>query len=296
MDRERLILLHHCRGVTWKVLNHFVALGSLETVFQLTSTDVMELTGMKRETSDAFIHDRDRLCSKEIQHFYHKHDIHIHTMTDEKYPPLLKQIYDPPWVLYTKGNQEVLNNPNTLGVVGTRHPTREGQLSLQRVVTPLINDGWVIVSGLAIGMDTQAHELTVRNDGSTMAVLGSGLGCVYPKQNEALALRITHKGVLVTEYPYLVQPQKWHFPQRNRIISGLSRGVLVTEAKEKSGSLITADQAMEQGRDVFALPGSLLNEYAHGTNRLIQEGAKLVLGAQDILDELTVKDWAKMEY
>ncbi|UZJ77176.1 DNA-processing protein DprA [Fictibacillus sp. KU28468] len=289
MDRERLILLHHCRGAGWKAIQSFLAFDpELKAVFQLSKKELIERFRMSHQNSNDFLEDIRKLSYRSIEQTYRKHNIKIHTYFDSHYPVPLRHIFDSPWVLYSKGNTEALSAPLAISVVGTRNPTEGGLKSLNKVLMPLLEKGWVTVSGLAAGIDTHAHELTLTQSGSTIAVLGSGIARIYPKANTALAHRITKKGLLLSEYPYDLPPRKWQFPQRNRIISGLTRGTLVVEARERSGSLITADQAMEQGREVFAVPGSILDECASGTNRLIQQGAKLVMEAEDILSELSL--------
>ncbi len=214
-----------------------------------------------------------------------KHSITAVTLFDDNYPLQLKTIYDPPWVLYGKGDWSTLNQVKMISVVGTRNPSKHGKQALQKVLEPLVKKGWIVISGLAKGIDTFAHELCIQSGSETAAVLGSGILQIYPKENIELAKKISAHGIVLSEFSPYVTPKRWHFPLRNRIISGLSKATLVAEARTKSGSLITADQALEQGRDVFAIPGSILEECANGTNFLIQNGAKLVMNADDILNE-----------
>lgn len=290
MDRERLILLHHCRGIGWKAIQSFIAFDpSLQVVFQFSKKELSERFRISPKASDECYEDIRKLSYRSIEQSYRKHNIKIHTYFDSHYPALLGNIFDPPWVLYSKGDEAALQANRSLSVVGTRNPTASGLNSLKKILDPLLQEGWQTVSGLAAGIDTHAHELTLNHSGSTIAVLGSGIRHIYPRANEHLARQITAKrGLILSEYPLYAPPRKWQFPQRNRIISGLTRGTLVVEARERSGSLITADQAMEQGREVFAVPGSILEDCAAGTNRLIQQGAKLVMDAEDILSELSL--------
>ena len=205
-----------------------------------------------------------------------------------EYPELLKGIYDAPLKLYTLGNKEILKQLN-IAIVGSRTATEYGKKIAYQISKDLSNNGINIISGLAIGIDSYAHlgALQSNSIGKTIAVLGSGLDEMYPKQNIELAKQIIKQGgCIITEYPLGTKPEKMHFPQRNRIISGLSKGVLVVEASEKSGSLITADFALEQGREVFAVPGNILNSTSAGTNNLIKQGAKLVTTYEDILVEI----------
>lgn len=212
---------------------------------------------------------------------------HILTWEDEGYPKLLAEIPDPPPVLYVRGELKP-EDGWAMAVVGTRRASTYGREVTRRLVTVLAQSGVTIVSGLARGIDAVAHQAALEAGGRTIAVLGCGIDLVYPPEHRELARRIAAQGVLVTEYPPGTPPEPGNFPPRNRIISGLSLGILITEAGRDSGALITADYAAEQGRDVFAVPGSILSAGSAGTNRLIQDGAKPVLDAADILQELNL--------
>ena len=199
------------------------------------------------------------------------------------YPIQLKNIYNPPLKLYVLGNKELLNQKG-VAIVGARDATEYGKRVALQFSKELSENGINIISGLALGIDTYAQLGALSK---TIAVLGSGLDEMYPKQNTELAKRIIRSGgCIITEYPLGTKPEKLNFPQRNRIISGLSEGVLIVEAGEKSGSLITAEFALEQGRDVFAIPGNILNTTSVGTNNLIKQGAKLVTNYSEILEEI----------
>lgn len=210
---------------------------------------------------------------------------HILTWDHPAYPPLLKNIYDPPLILFVKGKIETLMAPQ-IAVVGSRNPSHSGKETAFLLAHDLTTAGITVTSGLALGIDGAAHSGALRAKGSTVAVLGSGLECVYPLKHISLAEEIIEHGVLVSEFPPFAPPMAQNFPQRNRIISGLSMGACVVEAAMASGSLITAKFAADQGREVFAVPGSLQNPWAKGCNQLIQQGAKLVMDASDILNEL----------
>lgn len=201
------------------------------------------------------------------------------------YPELLRLIPGAPTLLYVVGNREALNLPS-LAIVGSRNPTRGGEQNAFEFSKHLGSCGFVIVSGLAQGIDTAAHDGALAGGAMTVAVLGHGIDRVYPAVNRKLAHRIAASGALVSEYPLGTAPLKAHFPQRNRLISGLSLGTLVVEAARQSGSLITARLASDQGREVFAIPGSIHNPLSCGCHRLIREGAKLVESAEDIVNEL----------
>ena len=207
---------------------------------------------------------------------------------NEFYPQQLKNIYNPPNKIYVLGNKEILKESG-IAIVGARRATEYGKKVAFKFSKELSASGINIISGLAVGIDTYAHLGTLQQEciGKTIGVLGSGLDVIYPKQNINLAKEILKRGgCIISEYPLGTKPEKIHFPQRNRIISGLSKGVLVVEASEKSGSLITADFALEQGKDVFAIPGDIWKLTSIGTNSLIKQGAKLVNDYVDILEEI----------
>jgi len=216
-----------------------------------------------------------------------RYKIRVLVCEDTDYPPRLKQIHDYPPVLYVRGSLFPGDDP-CLAAVGTRRPTIYGRQVAEEIVADLARSKIIIVSGLARGIDTLAHRAALDSGGKTIAVLASGLDIVYPAENAKLAQTIMEQGALVSEYPLGVRPKAENFPLRNRIMSGLSLGVLVVEAGERSGALITAFQAVEQNREVFAIPGSILSPASKGTNRLIQEGAKLVQNCADIIEELNL--------
>jgi DNA processing protein len=201
------------------------------------------------------------------------------------YPPLLAEISDPPKCIWTRGDRRALSGV-AVAVIGARAASREGLAAAGEIAGDLARAGVVVVSGMARGVDSAAHNAAVDCGGLTIAVLGTGIDRVYPAENDALAERIAANGLLVTEFPPGAAPEEWHFPRRNRIISGLSKAVVVVEAREKSGSLITARLAADQGRDVMAVPGTIVGGRNRGANALLRDGAKLVESAVDILQEL----------
>lgn len=207
------------------------------------------------------------------------------TLEDSDYPALLREIADPPPVLYGLGRRDLLNRPS-IAIVGSRSATPQGEQNAQAFAEALSQAGLTVVSGLALGIDASAHRGGLRGEGSTIAVVGTGLDRVYPARNKALAHDIASTGLLLSEFNLHSPSAAGHFPKRNRIISGLSRGALVAEATPDSGSLITARLALEQGREVFAIPGSIHSPQSRGCNMLIKQGAKLVETANDILEEL----------
>ncbi len=210
---------------------------------------------------------------------------HLLTLGDPGYPARLLEIADPPTVLYVRGNPDLLRQP-ALAIVGSRNATPQGMQNAEQFARHLAGQGLSIVSGLALGIDTAAHRGALAADGTTIAVIGTGADRLYPARNRELALAIADKGAIVSEFPLGSGVQAANFPRRNRIIAGLSCGVLVVEAAVESGSLITARLAGEQGRDVFAVPGSIHSPLARGCHQLIRQGAKLVETAADILDEI----------
>ncbi|MFA5960234.1 MAG: DNA-processing protein DprA [Tatlockia sp.] len=212
-------------------------------------------------------------------------DHHLLTWFDANYPPLLKEIHDPPAVLYAKGKLNSLNQP-TLAIVGTRKPSITGAETAKQFASTLSAQALTVVSGLALGIDAQAHQGCLEVNGKTIAVMGTGIDVVYPAKHRLLAQQITEFGLLLTEFPLKKSPKAGHFPRRNRIISGLSLATLVVEAAIRSGSLITARMALEQNRDVLAIPGSIHNPQARGCHYLLQQGAKLVTTCEEVLEEL----------
>lgn len=207
------------------------------------------------------------------------------TLADRRYPPQLLSIADPPALLYVKGRLELLAAPQ-LGIVGSRNATAQGIANAHHFARSLSCAGLTICSGLAQGIDAAAHDGALQGGGSTVAVIGTGADVVYPARNRSLAHRIAEAGAMVSEFPLGTAPLAHHFPRRNRIIAGLSRGILVVEAAAQSGSLITARLAGEQGRDVYAIPGSIHAPLSHGGHRLIRQGAVLVETPEDILEEM----------
>lgn len=207
------------------------------------------------------------------------------TLDDPRYPPLLREIIDPPLALHVRGDLSLAERPS-VSVVGSRRATPYGLNVAKRLAQDLVSAGVVIVSGLARGIDAAAHEAALDCGGTTIAVLGTGIDVVYPRSHKRLFRRIESEGLILTEFPPETPPLAENFPIRNRVISGLSSGTLIVEATTRSGSLITARMAAEQGREVFAVPGSIFSDRSEGTHRLIQYGAKLVHDGDDVLDEL----------
>ncbi len=217
---------------------------------------------------------------------------HILTLDDPLYPPLLKQIVAPPPILFIQGEPSCLSQPQ-IAMVGSRNASVDGLQHARQFAANFVHNDLIVTSGLALGIDGHAHDGALQAGGKTIAVLGSGLANIYPARHRGLAQRVTQSGALVSEFRPNAKPRAEHFPRRNRIISGLSLGVLVVEAAEKSGSLITARYALEQGREVFALPASINAKNASGGNHLIRHGACLVENTKDVLNEIqSLLDWS----
>ena len=234
------------------------------------------------------INQRDNKTLDGISRMLNSSSFRIITLLDDEYPDLLKQIYDPPPVLYGKGCP-IINHKPAISIVGSRRPTGYGRQMAEKLAYELAEAGVTIVSGLARGVDAMAHYGALKAKGTTVGVLGCGIDRVYPPENKKLFSSMVEKGTIITEYPPGSAPVGGNFPARNRIISGMTSGVLVIEAGERSGALITVDFALEQGRDVYALPGNINVAQSAGTNKILKEGAKLVTEVQDILEELGIQ-------
>lgn len=261
--------------------NNFLKLFSLLSSRRSTKKIWDELTPSQRKNIDP-LREWQRLKENKIA-FIQK--------TNKEYPQLLKEIPYAPFGLYLKG--KIPNGMPAIAVVGTRKVSSYGQLVTERIVRELVQYNFLIVSGLAYGVDTVAHKSVLENKGQTIAVLGSGINNVFPPINKKLAQEITKNGALVSEYALKTPALKHYFPWRNRIISGLCLATIVIEAPEKSGALITARFALEQNREIFAIPGSIFNKNSIGANNLIKQGAKLVSKVDDILEELNLSDFSK---
>lgn len=252
-----------------------------EEIYKLTKEELMNINGIGEAiANDIMISKNEEILNYHIK-YMKENNIKIININEREYPQALKEIYDPPISLYVKGNIEKLNNKN-IGIVGCRECTTYGKKSAEYFAYNLSKQNINIVSGLAKGIDSYAH-LGSLNTGNTIAVLGNGLDMIYPKENLELANEIIKRGgTIISEYPCGTKPDKMKFPARNRIISGISSGIIVIEAKEKSGTLITVDFALEQGRDVFVVPGNINSINSVGTNDLIKQGARLVTTYEDI--------------
>jgi DNA processing protein len=280
--KKRLVHLVHCKHISWKtiaaLLKEDPALSFVSSPSHSSTTDKHSLKISSAIMKSIHIDDL-------LEH-YQKDGVKIISFFDYEYPTILKSIYQPPWVLFAKGDEGLLEADFSLAVVGSREASLYGKQVIDFLFPELIKQGAVIFSGLAKGIDTYSHLSAIKHHGRTVAVIAGGFEHIYPKENKELAGKLMREQLIISEYPPGTRPEKWHFPFRNRIISGLSRGTLVIEAKRRSGSFITADFALNEGREVFAVPGSILSPSYTGTNDLIQMGAKLVKEPKDIIEEI----------
>lgn len=264
--------------------------GSLESAWHAPLSELMA-AGLDQRTIEALVTKRRALDLEAEYEQALDQGVRLVSRDDPAYPALLAQTANPPFLLYVCGTLTD-NDRWALAVVGTRQASTYGKDVTRKLVTGLVAAGITIVSGLALGIDAVAHSAALAAGGRTLAVLGSGVDQIYPLRNEQLGLAIPQQGALVSEYPLGTLPAASNFPPRNRLISGLALGVLVVEATAKSGALITANFATEQGRDVFAVPGSIFSPRSEGPNRLIRDGAALVMSVDDILDALNLQSVA----
>jgi len=277
-----------------KIRNLLSAFHSIDNIFEAGFTDLSNVEGIGASLSKKITDSKRSLLStikkyeKEFSALEAR-GIKAVNFSDETYPDLLKRIYDPPMIIYTKGEfAEKDNFP--IAIVGTREPTSYGKVQAEKFSSALAAQGITISSGLARGIDSAAHQAALKSGGRTIAILGCGIDVVYPPENKKLYEEIPQNGVLISEFPLGTKPDAQNFPSRNRIISGLSLGILVIESGAHGGALQTAAFALDQGREVFAIPGNLGIKQAEGTNTLIQKGeAKLVHSPEDILVELELK-------
>ncbi|MFA7291296.1 MAG: DNA-processing protein DprA [Rhodocyclaceae bacterium] len=277
----RLTLIPGIGGETQRKL--LAAFGLPEAIFSASRSNLRSIIGDK--ATDRLLETDNRAAVAAAQQWAEQPGQRILTLADEDYPRALFDIADPPTLLYVRGRCELLSLP-ALAIVGSRNATPQGESNARAFAAALAAEGLSIVSGLALGIDAAAHRGAIAAGGATIAVIGTGADRLYPARNHALAGEIAEKGAIVSEFPLGTPAAASNFPRRNRLISGLSRGVLVVEAAVESGSLITARMAGEQGREVFAIPGSIHSPQARGCHRLIRQGAKLVETAQDVMEEL----------
>lgn len=261
---------------------------SPKDIFNAPTKDLCSVPGIKIKTANAIHGYSDFDFGKKEVEKSENFKITFSTFWDDTYPFLLKKIFDPPALLYIKGNP-LISREDSVAVVGTRSPTPYGRSVTKKFTEYLVNKGLTIISGLARGIDTNAHKTTLKLGGRTIAVLGSGIDVIYPSENKNVADSIIESGTIISEFPFGKKPEAGNFPKRNRIISGLSHGVLVVEAGNKSGAILTALNAVDQNRDVFVIPGRISDTKSTGCNRLIKHGGMLVDSGNEIFTTIQPK-------
>ena len=275
--------LHLIPGIGSAALRSLkTAFGDGEAAWRAGESELRQMK-FKPQMLSELIEFRQKISLEKLAEELTRYDVHLLIEDDEDYPARLRQIFDPPFLLYCRGT--LCGDEPSLGVVGARSASPYGRQAAQSLSYDLAKAGLTIISGAAKGIDTQAHMGALKAKQRTIAVLGCGLDKVYPAENKQLLQSIAQTGAVISEYPLGTEPIAGHFPARNRIISGMSMGVLVVEAAKKSGSLITAELALSEGRDVFAVPGNIYSDKSQGCHKLIQQGAKLVTAAADIIEE-----------
>jgi DNA processing protein len=283
--REAYIALNMMQGVgPVSVRTLAQALGSPEAILAAERDALLAVRGVSGEIINQIVRQRDRLDVALEEQRAGAAGARLVTPVDAEYPKRLQAIYDPPLALYVQGTLQA-RDEQSVAIVGSRRTTHYGLETAERLAVELARSGVTVISGLARGIDTVAHQGALKGGGRTLGVLGGGLDCMFPPDNADLAARMAGQGAVISEYPFGRQPDKTTFPVRNRIVSGISLGVVVVEADVTSGAMITARQAMEQGRTVFAVPGRIDMAGSRGPNRLIRDGARLVESVDDILQE-----------
>jgi len=262
---------------------------TIKSIYYAEKYKLNNVVGIGKKISENILNNRIKEIAKIHLKYMIKNNIEIVSILDDEYPNILRNIYDPPIFLYLKGNKKILNKMS-IAIIGCREARDYGKKIAKNFAYNLSKNNINIISGLAKGIDTCAHLGAIYAKEKTIAVLGSGINVIYPKENLYLVQKILeNEGVIISEYPLGTAPEKRNFVARNRIISGMSRGVLVVEAKKKSGTLITVDFALNEGRDIFVIPGDISSENSFGTNDLIKQGGKLVTDFTEILEEYEFK-------
>lgn len=259
--------------------------GNPQAVLESSCSELRRVPGIGPELTKKIVTWKKYIDLDKELRLIEKHQLKVTVIDDSSYPKNLANIFDPPLILYVKG-KFLPRDWISVAIVGSRRPSLYGRRTAEKLGRELAARGLTVVSGMARGIDSAAHKGALSSAGRTIAVLGSGLDVVYPPENKGLMEEISREGAVISEFPMATPPERGNFPRRNRIISGLSLGVVVVEAAQRSGALITVDCALEQGREVFALPGKVDSLTSGGTNRLIQQGAKLVTTSEDIIEEL----------
>lgn len=282
--REFLLRLHYVMPVPinrfWPLLMVFQHTEEI-SVKQLTK--FLKITTPKATQLQKFLQEHQNFS---FSSYYKNQEIEPITFFDTNYPENLRQIYDPPSVIYTKGKLDILQNQRKIAVVGSRKASKYSKDVLEHLLPSLVNEEFVVVSGLAKGADKMAHDVTMKLGGATIGVLGYGFQHIYPREHGDLMKEMSQTQLLISEYPPYMGPKKWQFPMRNRLISGISWGILVTEAQKKSGTLSTVDYGLDHGRMIFVIPGNILSPLSELPHKLASEGATLVWNGSQILEEM----------
>ncbi|MBM3251805.1 MAG: DNA-protecting protein DprA [Candidatus Omnitrophica bacterium] len=284
-EKQALLLLNSVSGIgSIKLKQLLDEFGSAVAIFSATKSELRKINGISEKIATEILKYSFKNIEEELA-LAEKHSVEILTINDKDYPARLKEIPDAPIILYVKGKL-LAQDEISIAIVGSRRASFYGLSTAEKFAQELSQLGITVVSGLARGIDSSAHRGALKSKARTIAVLGSGLAEIYPPENKKLFEEITESGAVVSEFPMKAKPLAHNFPRRNRIISGLSLGVIVVEAAKNSGALITADFALEQGREVFAIPGKVDSATSYGTNKLIKQGAKLISSVEDIIEEL----------
>ena len=281
-ETKSLVHLSIIPGVGYQTIQRLlVAFGSAQSALDATREELTRVEGLSPNASQRLIRGKSRVSVDQELELVEAHNCHLVTVNDSDYPTLLKEIADPPPLLYVRGELGQPDAPS-ITIVGTRSPTNYGKTISRQLSQQLAENGVTVVSGFARGIDTCAHQGALQGNGRTIAVLGNGLSQIYPDENRDLADEIVESGALISEFPMSMPPFPKNFPRRNRLVSGMSSGTVVVEASVRSGSLITARHAAEQGREVFAVPGQIFSKQSTGSHQLINQGAKLINAIDDI--------------
>lgn len=265
----------------YRLLNKF---NKIEKIFNASQIELLKIEDINLLDISEIEKSKDIFLIEKYENYINKNKIEVININDKRYPQSLKKIYDPPVVMFAKGNLDLLHS-KSIAIVGSREADEYGLKQSYDIAYNLANNNITIISGLAKGIDKMSHIGAINANGNTIAVIGSGLDIVYPKENYEVYKRIIKEGLILSEFVVGTKPNASHFPMRNRIISALSGGILVVQARKKSGAMITVDFALEYGKDVYAIPGNIDSALSEGCNLLIKDGAKLVSSYEDILED-----------
>ncbi|WP_318615441.1 DNA-processing protein DprA [Sporosarcina sp. YIM B06819] len=286
---KRLLALHYVFPVPLNRLSRLYDRDpNLERLYTYRANELVDLLNISLAKAIQLAENLQRNAMTPYDKLYERHTITPIPFSNPYYPDQLRILIDPPAVLYTKGDQQLLKKPFKIAIIGSRKATVYSRKAMSLIVPPLVANEVVIISGLAKGADTMAHEAAIEFGGKTIAVLGHGFFHLYPKENRLLAEEMVKHQLLLTEYPPYVKPERWTFPMRNRIISGLSNAVVVTESTDKSGTMSTVEHALDHGKDIFIVPGPITSPLSVGPNKLLDEGAKPVWNGFQIIESLVL--------